>query len=120
MEPTPASALARFSNFGLARRSFGQDKEGHIVLTLKGEDVVRVRSRADMLNLQACLFADLAARTHLDRLAELEMAAGRCPTAGAVRAAPLAEQHSAVSDDEDTDADLRLGSGHRVELGGAA
>ena len=62
---------------------------------------------------KTCLLGHLPDRRRLEALAKLQMATGDGPVGG-VAALALAEQHLAlVVDEDDTDPDARIGSGHK-------
>lgn len=103
--PLPALALLWFPQLRGPFAAVGQDKEGDVMLSLGGEEVVAEWAEADRAEGEAGLLLDLPAGARLDRLAELEVAPREGPLPGAVGAATAAQEESAFAEDEDCDPD---------------
>src|SRR5262249_35814473 len=89
-KPDPLCALCRLSDGGLARNVGRENEQRHIVSTFLLEQIRAVRAGAGLTGPESRLFSQLTPGARLHAFSVLEMSTGQGPSAGAMRAAPLA------------------------------
>jgi hypothetical protein len=104
-EPLPHGTLVGFKQLWLSRQAEHRDEQRDVVLSFRGEQVVRVRAVCHALNNQASFFPDLACSASFDGLTKLQVTARQSPSAGPVRARSFAEKRKLSTQNDDSDAD---------------
>jgi hypothetical protein len=114
--PLPRGTLRGLENLWLSLRAFGHDEQGDIVLVLRWEHIAGVGTEVYRTNEKTGFLLHLANRALLDGLSKLQMSTRKSPSSSPMRTGTLTEQDEAITQHDDSNADLRFAMLHGCQL----